>query len=239
VAIIEEHGELDMQDFAGMIIRSARGPIRINQPGTIVSYDAEKQVATVQPALKILVLDRDAGTEEWKTPRPVKNVPIVFPSGGEHIVTWPLAAGDPVTLLFCDRDMGTWRNSGGTVNQPQSKSRFSPQDLFAIPGGRSPAAPMPAGSTDESSRVVWAAKTLFRFANVATKALAIAEGVRDRLNALESTFNGHTHLAAGMEVVSGMTVIGTTGPTATTAPSGTAGTTTLADLATTRIEVDE
>lgn len=233
MAIIEEHGELDMQDFAGMIIRSARGPIRINQPGTIVSYDAEKQVATVQPALKILVLDRDAGTEEWKTPRPVKNVPIVFPSGGEHIVTWPLAAGDPVTLLFCDRDMGTWRNAGGTVNQPQSKSRFSPQDLFAIPGGRSPAAPMPAGSTDESSRVVWAAKSLFRFANVATKALAIAEGVRDRLNALESTFNLHTHTIPALAVSGSSTVTGVTGA------SGTAGTTTLADLATTRIEVDE
>jgi hypothetical protein len=233
VAIIEEHGELDMQDFAGMIIRSARGPIRINQPGTIVSYDAEKQVATVQPALKILVLDRDAGTEEWKTPRPVKNVPIVFPSGGGHITTWPLEAGDPVTLLFCDRDMGTWRNSGGAVNQPQSKSRFSPQDLFAIPGGRSPAAPMPAGSTDESSRVVWATKTLFRFANAATKALAIAEGVRDRLNALESTFNSHTHTIPALAVSGSNTVTGVTGA------SGTAGTTTLADLATTRIEVDE
>ena len=97
-------------------------------PGKIVSYDYTEQKATVQPLLK----KKYADNEIQKLPE-ITNVPIVFPSGTNFSMHWPLNAGDNVLLLFCERSLDNWLSTGGEV-APQDPRKFDLSDAIGIPG---------------------------------------------------------------------------------------------------------
>ena len=71
-------------------------------PGTVESFAADTQTASVRPVLKrngiLLPLIRD--------------VPVFFPGTRESAVTWPVSAGDECLLVFADFDIDRWFESG-------------------------------------------------------------------------------------------------------------------------------
>ncbi len=97
-------------------------------PGIVVSFDASKQTAVVQPAIKRIWV------EDGPLPLPqCVDVPVQFPRGGNFVLTFPIARGDEVLLCFSERAIDNWWDRGG-VQEPAEVRSFDLSDAFAIPG---------------------------------------------------------------------------------------------------------
>ncbi len=103
-------------------------------PGKVESYDAATQMAKVKPLLKRPLKLAD-GTDVTESLGIINNVPVIQPSGGGFFAHFPLAAGDPVTLVIADRSLDRWIEQGGEVD-PGFTHTHELSDAFAIPGGR-------------------------------------------------------------------------------------------------------
>lgn len=117
-------------------------------PAIITSYDAATQTCEVQPATQLYRLKRD-GTKELLTMPILVDIPVIFPSAGGYAITFPVAEGDEVLVVFASRDIDSWWAYGGT--QPQVDRRMHDlSDGFAILGPRSQKkllSPSPAASS--------------------------------------------------------------------------------------------
>lgn len=96
-------------------------------PGLIESYDPSTRRARVRPALRLLKTDG----EPLDRP-PLVNVPVVFPAGGGFTLTFPLAEGDPVLLVFSERGIASFKQSYA-VSNPARGRHFALADASAIP----------------------------------------------------------------------------------------------------------
>lgn len=98
-------------------------------PGTIVSYDASTQTATVQPGI------RRSLDDTLETLPSIPNVPIAWPAGGGMGLKFQLSAGDSVMLVFSEASFSTWRTSG-QISDPSDESRHSLSYPLAFPFAR-------------------------------------------------------------------------------------------------------
>lgn len=112
-------------------------------PGIIQKVDLTKMTCEVQVAIQGTVQDQTGNTQAVNYPILV-DVPIIFPSGGGFLITFPLGEGDEVLVVFGSRCIDSWWQSGGTQNRPMEARMHDLSDGFAIPGPRSQ--PKVAGS---------------------------------------------------------------------------------------------
>lgn len=104
-------------------------------PAKVERYDAEKQQADVTPVLKRVYLDEDDAEQEVDYPV-ITNVPVAFPRGGGFSLSWPLAKGDPVWLVFAERSLdGYLETDGATPLDPKDARRHNISDAVCYPGG--------------------------------------------------------------------------------------------------------
>ncbi len=97
-------------------------------PGHIVSYNSVSRRAVVW-----LALDALTGDNRRSEAPEVSDVPVIFPSGREFELTFPLVAGDPVLLVFAQRGLTGFKRVHGR-STPDIDSLFSLRDAIAIPG---------------------------------------------------------------------------------------------------------
>lgn len=62
------------------------------------------------------------------------DVPILFPSGGGGLLSFPIAVGDPVLVVFLKRCLDEWIGGEGDHKVTTLKRQFSLADAVAIPG---------------------------------------------------------------------------------------------------------
>lgn len=106
--------------------------LNCHQVGEIASWDKDTQTATVQ--IRVLRL---VGTQQ--IPYPIlTHCPVLVLSGGAGRVTFPIAAGDPCLVLFNDRDLDNWFESGALA-VPNSFRTHSLSDGLVIVGFRNSA----------------------------------------------------------------------------------------------------
>ena len=151
-------------------------------PATVQSYDETKQTATLQPvvARRYRLSDGEVYTE----PMPViAEVPILFPSGGGMSITWPLSAGDPVTVVIAERSLAEWKANAKAATTPGDTRRFDLSDAVAYPGGRSPASPLSGVS---ATNLVVTASGLLLGSKTAAESFVLGD-------AFKALYNGHTH----------------------------------------------
>jgi hypothetical protein len=129
--------------------------LRCHAVGSIVSFNAETQTASVQIAMKAVVFNQPQGIASplQNTPTLVDypvltDVPVFVSAGGPAVITMPVAAGDSCLLKFNDRDLDAWFQSGAAV-APNSARMHSLSDALAIVGFRSRANPVPDYSPDD------------------------------------------------------------------------------------------
>jgi hypothetical protein len=103
-------------------------------PGIVEEVDFEKQTMTVRPAIKSVQRKDDGSTESVELPM-LKDVPIVFPSGGGMTMTFPIKKGDGVMVTFGSRPIDTHMQSDG-VQKPIDARMHSLSDGFAQVGFR-------------------------------------------------------------------------------------------------------
>lgn len=102
--------------------------MNIAMPAKIVSYDHTTQLASIQPLFKRTFAD---GTV-LDLPI-IPNVPVQFPRSAKAFIHMPLSEGDACFLLFSQRSLDTWKQSGNIVD-PAEDRKFDLSDCIAIPG---------------------------------------------------------------------------------------------------------
>jgi hypothetical protein len=113
--------------------------------GTIVSFDSTKQTASVQIASLAVFGDKTV-------PYPVlTQCPVFVPSGGNGCLTMPVSPGDSCLVLFNDRDIDNWYESGA-VTAPNTARTHDLSDGLVIVGFRHQANPIPDYSVDVELR---------------------------------------------------------------------------------------
>lgn len=121
-------------------------------PGIIIDFNPADCTATVQPAINAVILKQDPKTgaqTQANTTLPVlPKVPVVFPGGGGFGLTFPIAKGDEVLVVFASRCIDAWWQSGGTQGQIEQRAHDL-SDGIAIAGLRS--VPRVPGSISASS----------------------------------------------------------------------------------------
>ena len=99
-------------------------------PGTVVSFDAEAQMAVIQPALKRRAEQRDV-------PLPLlHDVPVFMP------ISFEITPGDACLVIFADCDIDAWFETG-EAEVPASDRMHSLSDGFAFVGFRPRVIPSP------------------------------------------------------------------------------------------------
>lgn len=182
-------------------IRGQIARVHTSLPGKVVSYDQATQTCTVTCSVDFKYAHPDTGEPTPYSPPAIANVPVAFPGAGDWSVTWPLAAGDDVLLVFGERSMDEWKSHGGGGHQAQDVRRFDLSDAVALPALRSPASPIPAEGYDAGALVVRGAEIRLGSSS-ATAFVALSDLVLSELNALRVEIIAHTHT----------TGVGPTGP---------------------------
>lgn len=151
-----------VEDFQTAILAALEGfqaGVWTALPGVIEKFDHEKMTVQVRSGLKMRARSRD-GTpplpgaivdknDWWWVEMPVfVDVPVIFPSGGGFILTFPLFPGDPCLIVFASRCIDAHWQSGVTEVQAELRMH-SLSDGFAIPGFR-PLPKVPAGISESS-----------------------------------------------------------------------------------------
>jgi hypothetical protein len=101
-------------------------------PARVERYDEATQKIDAFPLL--LDSHNDAEGNRQTTPFAViAAVPVLWPAGGGFRLTFPLAKGDTVLLVFSDKCLDGWLERGGLVD-PVDPRLHHLTDAIAIPG---------------------------------------------------------------------------------------------------------
>lgn len=108
--------------------------------GTVQSFDADKQVATVTINYKQTVYQRDPANNRIYRPLlldypQLSDCPVVFLGGGVRSITVPVVQGDECLVFFNDRDLDNWF-SGQIGGQPATNRIHSFSDALVLVGIR-------------------------------------------------------------------------------------------------------
>ena len=106
--------------------------LNCHQLGEIVSFDAATQTATIQ-----LMVDIQTNDAVYRYPL-LTNCPVFVLSGANGCITMPVAVGDSCLVLFNDRDIDNWYESG-TEAVPNSTRTHDLSDGLALVGFRNQA----------------------------------------------------------------------------------------------------
>lgn len=110
-------------------LESDRGEVHTCLPGRVEKYDVATQTADIRPMVKRAVADGDEVTYESLPVIP--EVPVSFPRGGGFFISFPIAVGDSVLLVFSEASIAEWRTTG-QESEPADLRKHSWYP-FAIP----------------------------------------------------------------------------------------------------------
>ncbi len=116
--------------------------VHVALPARVERFDSDKQVADVQPLLLVPLIDED-GTETTERLPVIPNVPVIFPRGSGFHLVFPLAVGDNVMVVFCERSLDLWKSRGGEVN-PVEQTMHSLKGAVCYPGLYPNTSPVPS-----------------------------------------------------------------------------------------------
>lgn len=124
-------------------------------PGEVVSYDRDTQTAKIQPSLKIKYADGSL------VDRPIINrVPVQFSGTQEIKIHFDLKPGDTGILVFSQRSLDKWKETGGVVS-PDDSRKFNLSDAYFLPGARPAATPFPLEGKGAANSLVLINKEAF------------------------------------------------------------------------------
>jgi len=124
-------------------IKNQLAELHTCMPAVIVSYDHEKQLASVQPTISRKYAD--GRVDQYPV---INNVPIIFPRSGGASFTMPVKANDPVLLAFTERSMDTWKKTGGVQVQDDPRMH-SLSDAVGFVGLSPETAPSQSENNDD------------------------------------------------------------------------------------------
>ncbi len=105
--------------------------VQTSIPAVVTNVDdfEEKQFVRVRPLINETFEDYLA-----LQPSEIFSVPVVFPSAGGGILSFPIQVGDTVMLLFSKEKIGEWLQGEGGQTTPETFGKFAITDAVAIAG---------------------------------------------------------------------------------------------------------
>ena len=110
--------------------------VHVSLPGKIVSYDPATQKASVQALIKRSFVSGESVDLPVFT-----DLPVAWPRAGKAWIHFPLKAGDFVQVVFSERSLDEWKQTGASV-APKEKRKHNFSDGWVIPGGYPFGSPM-------------------------------------------------------------------------------------------------
>lgn len=104
--------------------------MRVCLPGVIQSFNPQDVTCVVQ-----LAVNGQEGNRSVMLPL-LPDLPVIFPRGGGVTLTFPVAAGDECMVVFADRRIDFWWQSGG-IQESAAVRTHDLSDAFVIVGPQS------------------------------------------------------------------------------------------------------
>lgn len=111
---------------------SVSSQLRVSMPGIVQSFDADSVTCDIQIGIK-----GESGGESTNL-SVLTSVPVVFPRGGGVTMTFPIKSGDECLLVFGDRCIDFWHQSGD-IQETVDERQHDLSDAFALIGPQSQA----------------------------------------------------------------------------------------------------
>lgn len=138
----------DREHLDAALTKAISSALRVALPGIIQSFDPETVTCVVQPAINGTQTD-DSGNEQSAPLSLLTDVPVIFPRGGGVTLTFPVKVGDECLVIFSDRCIDFWWQSGG-IQDPVDTRQHDLSDAFAIVGPQSQAKKISGISTNSA-----------------------------------------------------------------------------------------
>jgi hypothetical protein len=123
-----------LAELIRLAIKQAQAELHVSMPGRIDKYDAAEQKADIKPLIMRRLVASD-GTELAPESLPIiHDVPICFPRSSGFFLSWPLAAGDLVHVVFVERSLDQWLSKQGEETDPLDVRMHNMSDAVAYPG---------------------------------------------------------------------------------------------------------
>ena len=120
----------DPEESLRLAMESQQAQIWTALPGVVAAVNLAAQTLSVQPTVQGSVASPNGAKQLVNLPLLV-DVPIVWPRAGGFALTFPIAAGDEVLVVFASRCIDSWWQSGG-VGAPAEARMHDLSDGFAI-----------------------------------------------------------------------------------------------------------
>ena len=147
-------GEPTLADLLKMAVQDGTARIHTCIPAIVTAYDPVNQTVSARVVIRERYRDRDQKIQSTKGPI-LTSIPVLFPhSKAGYGLTFPLIAGDWVTLHIAERSISEWKATGNTDITAGDVRRFDLSDAFAYPGGQPPANPVGSTGVHASAMVV-------------------------------------------------------------------------------------
>lgn len=98
-------------DAIRLAVGAALASTHVAFPGRVEAYDASAQTVDVLPQIDRATRAIDGSVLREELPV-IAAVPIAWPRSGSFGMIFPLAVGDFVLVVVCDRNIGEWRRTG-------------------------------------------------------------------------------------------------------------------------------
>jgi hypothetical protein len=119
---------MEFSDLIKRTITQTLMQLRVSMPCIVTAYNPVRQMVSVRIAQPEVTLSG----EVVQMPI-IVDVPVSFTRCGNAHITFPINAGDTGFLIFADRDVSNWLNSGnGGV--PDSQRTHSINDAYFVAG---------------------------------------------------------------------------------------------------------
>ena len=120
----------DPEESLRLAMESKQAQMWTALPGIVVAADLAAQTLSVQPSVQGSVSAPDGSAQLVNLPLLV-DVPVVWPRAGGFALTFPIAAGDEVLVVFASRCIDAWWQQGG-IGAPAETRMHDLSDGFAI-----------------------------------------------------------------------------------------------------------
>jgi len=120
----------DEEESLRMAMEGHQAKVWTALPAIVVSVNLQSQTISAQPSIQGSVSDASGQVQFVNLPLLV-DVPICFPKAGGFALTFPIASGDEVLIVFASRCIDSWWQSGG-IQAPAEVRMHDLSDGFAL-----------------------------------------------------------------------------------------------------------
>lgn len=114
------------------VLQAGRRSLHTSFPAKVLAYDARAQTVDVEPQIMREIQDDEGSLEHERLPT-LYDVPVQWPRGGGHALTFPIQVGDYVEVQCAEQSLLVWRDSG-EVSEPGVSQAHGLNGCIAKPG---------------------------------------------------------------------------------------------------------